>query len=387
MAFYYHLHAARDAIARYEFDEGQDHLATCIRLWPRRGDLHLLAARTARRAGRLEDAKKHLDECQRIDAKTPENLLEYAMLRAQQGDFRDSGTYLLSLLDDNPPETPLILEALALGTYRVYMLGAARNYAEKAIQLEPGNVTMLLLLAHLYDSRVRFDDAEKNYRAAVDAQPGHAQARLELAQFLLRLKKFDEAADLLEQLRNRRYRMPEVLMGLALCRCQEGRTEEARELLDMLLSQAPDSADALTERGRLELEANQLEAAERDLRAAVAKSPYDRQTLFHLVSCLNERGKTDESAIYTATLTQLEDDKKSLAKVIDEIAKKPNDAELHRQAGLISRRIGRDQDAERWLLGALQIDPHHKPTYESLAEFYAHAGRPELAAQYRQGAR
>jgi len=309
------------------------------------------------------------------------------MLRAQKGVFRNSGRYLLSLLEDNPPEAPLILEALALGTYHVYMLGASKNYAEKAIQLEAGNVPMLLLLARLYDGRVRFDDAEKNYRAAIDAQPDHAQARLELAQFLLRLKKVGEAIDHFEQLRNRRYRMPEVLMGLALCRQQQGRTTEERELLDYLLSESPDNPEALAERGRLELEAGELSAAERDLRSALAKAPYDRQAILNLAQCLDRRGKNDESAAYTAKLAQLEDDKKSLEKLIDEIAKKPNDVEMHRQAGLICQRIGRDHDAERWLLGALQIDQHHKPTYESLADFYTHVGRLELAEQYRRGPR
>jgi predicted Zn-dependent protease len=385
--FYYHLHAAEQAIARYDFDEGQEHLATCIRLWPKRGDLHLFAARTARRADRLEDAKKHLDESQRLDGKTDENLLEYAMLLAQQGDFRDSGTYLLSVLKEEPPEAALILEALALGTYHVYMLGAARNYAEQAVEREPGNVTMLLLLAHLYESRVRLDVAEKNYRAAVDAQPGHAQARLELAEFLLRVKKIDEAAGHFEQLQTRRYQMPAVLMGLALCRRQQGRTEEERELLDLVLFQAPENTQALSERGQLELEADQLEAAERDLRAAVAKTPNDRQAVFHLARCLNQRGKTDEGALYTAKLDRLEEDRKNLERLIEEIAKKPNDAELHRQAGVLSQRIGLDHDAERWFLGALQIDQHHKPTYQSLADFYTHVGRPGLAAQYRDGAR
>jgi tetratricopeptide (TPR) repeat protein len=387
LLFFHHFHAAEQAVARYDFEEAQDHLATCIRLWPHRGDLHLLAARAARRAGRLTEATEHLDECQRLDGKTPENLLEYAMLRAQQGDFRNSGKYLLSLLEDNPPEAPLILEALALGTYRVYMLGASRNYAEKAIQLEPGNVPMLLLLARLYDGRVRFADAEKYYRAAVEAQQGHAEARLELAQFLLRLNKFDESADNLEQLRNRRFRMPEVLMGLALCRRQQGQTEEERELLDSLLLESPDNPEALAERGRLELEAGELNAAERDLRSALAKRPCDRQAILNLAQCLDRRGKNDEGAAFTAKLAQLEDDRKSLEKLIDEIAKKPNDVEMHRQAGLICQRIGRDHDAERWLLGALQIDQHHKPTYESLADFYTHVGRLELAAQYRQGAR
>jgi predicted Zn-dependent protease len=387
LLFYNHLHAAEDAIGRYDFDAAQPHLAVCIRLWPRRGDLHLLAARTARRAGRLTEAVEHLDECQRLEGSTPDYLLEYAMLRVQQGDLREPRMYLLRLLDDDPPEATLILEALANGTYHLYLLGAARNYTEQALERDPGNVPMMLLLALIYDSRGRMDEAEERYRAVLDAQPNHDQARLGLAQLLLRRRKIEEAAEQFEQLRARGDETQAVLMGLALCCLQRGRGAEARELLDTLLSESPDNAQALAERGRMELEADELDAAERDLRRAVAQGPFDRQANLALAQCLARRGKDEESAVYLARLAQYEADIKTLRTLTEEIAKKPNDPEKHRQAGLICLRHGLDREAERWLLGALQIDQRYPPTYESLADFYTHVGRLDLAEQYRRGPR
>jgi predicted Zn-dependent protease len=385
--FYYHLHAAEKANARYDFDDAQEHLATCIRLWPRRADLHFQAARTARRAGRFGDAMKHLDALERLEGKTPSYLLEYAMLRAQQGDFEPSGAYLINLLEKDHPDSTLILEALAQGTNHVYHLGKSINFAEGALEREPGNVPMLLLRGHLWDSVNRFGDAEKDYRAAIESQPGHAQARLELAQFLLRHDKADEALDHFEQLRKRRYQMPLVLMGLALCCRQQGRTAEERELLDTLLAESPDDPNALAERGKLELQADELDAAERDLRNALSQAPYDRQTTFHLSECLQRRGKDEESTVYAAKLAQLEKDMNSLEELIREIAKDPGNPEKLRQAGVICLRNGRDQEAERWFLGAWQLAPRHKPTNQSLADLYTQRGRPDLAAPFREAAR
>jgi Tfp pilus assembly protein PilF len=385
--FYYHLHAAEQANARYDFNEAQEHLATCIRLWPNRADLHLQAARTARRAGRFADAMEHLDSFERLEGKTPAYLLEYAMLRAQQGDFQSSGEYLISLLAKDHPDSTLILEALAHGTNYIYHLGESMHFAEQALQREPGHVPMLLLLAHLWDSVSAFDNAEKNYRAAVEAQPGHAQARLELAQFLLRHDKAEEAADHFEQLRKRHYQLQEILLGLALCRRRQGKAADERELLDALLSEFPNDTNALGERGRQELEADELEAAERDLRSAVSGAPYDRQALFHLAHCLQRLGKDEESAVCTAKLAELEADMKSLEELIGEIAKDPNNAEKLRQAGVICLRNGRDLEAERWFLGAWQLDTRHKPTNQSLADLYTQRGRPDLAAPYRDAAR
>jgi Tfp pilus assembly protein PilF len=381
-----HLRAAEQALARYDFDEAQEHLAVCISLWPERGDVRLLAAQAARRAGRLPEAQAHLDECKRLEGETTEHMLEQRMLAVQKGDFRES-EYLLKLLKDNPPQATLILEALAQGTYHVYFMGAAKGYAEKVLEREPGNVPMLLLLGVIWDSKTNFNEAEKDFRAALEAQPEHAQARLELARFLVRQRQFEEATKHFEILRERHFQRPAVLMGLAICRRQESRTPEERALLDELLAEYPNSADALAERGRLKLEAGELAEAERDLRAAVAQTPYDREAVFHLAHCLHLRGKDEESAAFTAKIKKFEDDMKSLGALTDEIGKKPNNAELHRQAGLICHRNGMDLQAERWLLGALQIDPRYKPTYQSLADFYSDVGRTELAAQYRAGAR
>ncbi|HEY1859360.1 MAG TPA: tetratricopeptide repeat protein, partial [Gemmataceae bacterium] len=268
LVFYRHFRAAERAIARYDFDEAQEHLAACIRaeegvatyipFWPRRADLYLLAARTARRAERFPEAAAHLGEYERLQGKTSEQLLEHSMLRVQQGDLKENGIYLVKLLREDPPQTTLILEALAQGTYHVYLLSAAKRYAEKVLEREPDNVLMLLLLGIMLDGWHNVSEAEQYFRAAVNAQPGHAQARLELAQFLLRQRRYAEAAGHLEQLRERHYRPAAVLMGLALCRRQEGQTQKERELLDTLLAEYPETADALAERGRLELEAGEL---------------------------------------------------------------------------------------------------------------------------------
>src|SRR5262249_14713858 len=155
------------------------------------------------------------------------------------------------------------------------MLGAARNYTERVLEREPRNVPMLLLLAQIHDSRGRLEEAEASHRAALEAQPLHNQARLGLAQFLLRHSKTEEAAEQFEILRQRRYETHDVLMGLALCCKSRGTNAQERELLDTVLSESPDDVQALTERGRLKMEAQELDAAERDLRRASDKKGFD----------------------------------------------------------------------------------------------------------------
>jgi Tfp pilus assembly protein PilF len=385
----FRLHAAEEATARYDFDAARDHLTACIRIRPRRSELRLRAARIDRRDGRFAEAGQHLNEfLDLVDReRTPAYLLEYALLRAHQGDLSNSEDYLLGLVGDQGPETPRILEALAYGTNHVYRLGESLRFADAVLEREPDNVPMLLLRAHLWEVTGIFNEALNDYRQAVETHPEHDRARLELAQFLLRRRSVEEAAAEFERLMQRPRRLPGVLLGLALCRLSDAKTDQARELLDRAIEENPDDADALFERGKLAHDEGQLADAEQFLRRAVAQVPYSPQVNLSLSRCLSEQGKDEEGGVYRSRLAEIEADLVALEKVKEALAKAPGDPENHRRAGEICMRNGRDEEALRWFMGALQIDPNHKATHQALADYYTHIGRPDLAAEHRAARR
>src|SRR5207237_336195 len=75
------------------------------------------------------------------------------------------------------------------------------------------------------------DGAGQDYRQAVRRDPGHAQARLCLAEYLLYVNKYEEAAEHFRQLLARD-RETAPLLGLARCRHLQGQTDQAQRLLD-----------------------------------------------------------------------------------------------------------------------------------------------------------
>ncbi len=385
LLFEQHLRAARAALDDQDCDEARPHLAACLRLRPDSAEVHFLAARGLRRAGFYDEAADHLRECQRLGGSTPDTLLEWAMLGAAQGDLPANERFLRERLDAGAPESGLILEALAQGSIHVYQLPRASRYLELLREREPENVLGLLWQGWLYEASGRQEDALDNYRRAVRLRPRQPALRLRLALLALKRGELDEAEEHLNELRGRGYHRSEVLLALARCRVQRGDEAAARALLDTLLAESPDDSDALTERGKLALSEDAAQA-ERLLRRAVTLAPQNRQALNYLQQALAQQGNAREAAEYAERLKRLEADLKRLEEVYKKMRQAPDDAGLRYEAGAICLRNGQDQEALRWLTGALQVDPSYAPAHQALAEYYDRVGQPELAAKHRQAA-
>jgi Tfp pilus assembly protein PilF len=61
----------------------------------------------------------------------------------------------------------------------------------------------------------------------------------------------------------------------------------------------------------------------------------------------------------------------------------PNDPAIHHRIALIALRAGQPKEGLRWLQSALQVDPDHLPTHQTLAGYYHSTGNPVLAARHR----
>src|SRR5262249_49096526 len=151
-----------------------------------------LAARTARRAGAYDDAERHLRAYQQLDA-VPEALeLERALLRVQRGDTTSFESYLLACGKKDHPDSLLILEALLKGYIKTYRLSRAAYFLSLWLEREPTDVQALLWRGEVAERR-QSSEAADFYRRAAEADPEHEEARLHLADALVRLRRYAEA--------------------------------------------------------------------------------------------------------------------------------------------------------------------------------------------------
>jgi Tfp pilus assembly protein PilF len=327
-------------------------------------------------------------------------------MQVQRGDRTLEG-FLWSCVEQEDPESALILEILIQDYVNSYRLPQALGALNRFLQRRPEDVQALLGRGWVWEQLFDFGRAVADYRRAVEVDAENDVARLRLAETLLITGPAGAALDQFERLRQHRAGDPAVLLGLARCLRQLGQRSKARSLLDELLAHLPapaanlsptrqrgslagasgsdpTAAAILNERGRLALDEDEPAQAESWLRQAVALAPYDRQANYNLFQCLRLRGRTGEASQCRATLERIDADLMRIDKVLREVLKAPYDASLRAEAGIIFLRNGEPQKGLRWLTMALEQNPSYRPAHQALTEYYNRTGQFALAARHHR---
>lgn len=380
----YNLRIAGRELGIGHLSEAMARLDEVLHAWPESGEVHLLAARTARRMGAYDVADQHLKQYRRLGG-VPEAIdLEHALALAQRGELRDVEANLFAFVENGHPESALILEALAQGFVRSYALPKAMRCIDRWLERQPDAVQALILRGSLYRMLNRSADAQRDYEKALQADPTNDDARLALAELLLAAHQTPAAAEHYRVLHEHQPDNARVLLGLAHCALDANQPARARELLQQLLRHEPDHAEGLRESGRIELETGEAQAAEPLLRRAVQLAPWDVEALQLFYRCLQQVGKAEEGQTCLARLERLQAEMDRLQEVKRLIAKSPRDAALRSEAGQILLRNGQEREGLRWLESALQEDPQHAPSHETLANYFEKTGKIDLAAAHRR---
>lgn len=378
--------AAEEAIRRRDYAAAYAHLQGCLERRPNDAALQFLAGRTARRAGLHERAATHLRIYQRLQGETPALQLEHALMRGQRGD-RQVEPYLRARVDAGDADTLLIWEVLIQLYLDDYRLIDARDCLDRYLERRPDDVPALLGRGHIWGLLQHYPDAAADYRRAVASEPDNDRARLRLAETLQITGPPEEAAEQFEWLRSHRVNDLAARLGLARAWRQLGRIEPARQLLDDLLAENPRDIGALTERGRLALEAREPKRAADWLRRAVDLAPHNREALYNLSRCLQEIGPEEEARTCQTRFERADADLKSLAQLTREVLRSPRDAARRCKVGAILLNNGEEKEGLRWLELILREDAGYVPAHRTLAEYYERLGKPELAARYRAAER
>ncbi len=375
-------------LERYQPTKAIPHFANCLRVWPNRAGLHLLLAQAHRQAGDFDAAEHHLAEHRRLapDEDAP-RALELALMRAQNGDLESVEGQLLDRVYNQDPKSPLILEALIQGNLRMYRVTSALSSLGLWLTHEPDNPRALFLRGRAWESVAAYSRAVADYSRVLELDDEQDEARLRLTDCLIQQTKFTEALPHLEQLRQTRPDDAALVVQLAHVKNVLGQREEAETLLAELLERQPEHAPALRGRGQIAFQAQQFAEAEGWLQQALQADPWDRQSNYLYLQCLQSQGKTQQAAQQSERLKQVERDITRLIEIsTKEMSDRPRDASLHYEVGAIQRRMGQIELSRRWFHSALLLDPKHRAAHQALAEHYQQSGETRLADYHRRQA-
>jgi tetratricopeptide (TPR) repeat protein len=379
---------AQSAVNEGQWPEAQRSLNFCLLLWPRSIPVHLLAARAARMQGDFKEAEAHLNRCLKLNHGASEAIqLEFLLLRVQGGEVDRVAAELLVYVDNNSPESALILKTLAWAYMNNLRYGPAFAYLSRWNEVEPDSPEPFRWRGWVLERMSDREGAINQYKQGLELDPDHVPIRLRLAEIYLERSDPLAALPHLEQLRKRFPNRPDIQARLGQCRYLLGETDEARRLLEAAVQQLPGDSMTLIYLGKIHMQATPQRAVEAEtwLRRALTLDPTDLETERLLALCLRSQGRSKEAQAMQEQVERDEGVLKRVNQTLRQEADNPvTDPVALAEVGVLFLRANNENLGSYWLNRALERDPDYQPALEALVGYYEKNGQQTKADTYRR---
>lgn len=258
-------------IAGHNLQQAQEQVDLLLKRWPNQWQVHVMASSLLTANDRVSDAIAEMEKAIAIEPGRSDSYLTLGILQ-QKNNQAD-----------------------------------AENSFKKAIELDPKSASAQLMLGSYYQARGRWSDAEPLFRSAITSDPSNPGARGAMARLYLAEGKKDQAIDFLRQAKadfpdnSTGYRLLgdfyfavddmdqataeygsllqqhskdlQVKRNYVQLLILKKRVGEAGKLNDEILAANPKDTDALVNRGQIQLQSGDLNAASSTLQAALQNDP------------------------------------------------------------------------------------------------------------------
>ncbi len=388
----YHWRQAQQPMLECDWPVARRHLEACLRVWPDSAETHFHLARCCRRDGELAAARFHLKRAGDLSWLTEAVDLEYLLLLAQAGGVGNVEKTLQGHLKAGHPEGPLILEAMVRGYVQINGIKEAFQYADRWVTRYPddwqGYFQRGMVLQRFAVTLTPLRLATEDYRRASELNPKQPAIRLKLAQILQFLGRYDQALPYFQSVRHDQPENLEAMIGEIRCFSSLARLPEAAQLADQSLRAHPDNPELAFLKGKLLLDMDAPAEALHWL--LLAKKDFEHRNpeyLHVLVQACRLNARPQEAEQYERSAAAIEADLRRVHDITKELEEKtPDDGglALRLEAAELLARRNQEEEATRWLLGAMQIDPTHPRARKTLAALAKQTGNSLLMDLYRR---
>ena len=378
------LSLASRAFGRRDYAQSHEHLEQAIRLRPKHAETHFRLARVYRHLDQPSRAAEHLMLAEKFGGNPQHTQREQWLMLAQRGRIRDAAPHLGELLATADEDQREICEAYVRGYLANLRLTEAEHLLTAWTKDFPEDAEAWFLKGSFHKITSNFSEAADAYRRATQLSPGRVETKLQLSEMLVELRQIEENHRVLEECLTVEPDNPAVLMAWARSQQSQGDLEAAQATLQKLLKFQPKDLDAQILSGQIALAQQSYEEAIRLLAGAIVERPHDTSARYALANAFMATGRTAEATPHLDFIAQAQASMSRLEDLVVKAVDEPQNAPLRFEIGSIAWRIGPADDAARWMLSVLELDPHHRGAHQVLAEYYKQIGQSDLALQHYQ---
>lgn len=346
------------------------------------GETQFLRARLARHRGELAEMDKHLQLAARNGFPADRMRREQSLAMAQTGQLDYALESKLNSWIAGGIETREVCSAYANGLAASSQFAEAYQVLEAWAQDFPQDPRPAFRRGRILEHQRRKDEALEMYVESQRRDPSFVPASYSIAKILLEQRKVDEALVAFRACPDAENSIP-IQTGIAMCLKSQGKLDEAKLILEEVLSNSNEAifaaynqVDDPTERlvaaaelGKIDSDQGDFEQARHWLERAIAVNPRDMETRYTYAVTLRGLGEkelADKEFEYVKTTRE------ALASVNvlwDRIDSEPNNTEARLELAKILLEHESKRAGMYWLKSILQYDPNNAAVAELLKEY------------------
>lgn len=326
---------ARYAAQLEQYDNAVSLLDRVLAIDPALDDVYIIKARILEAKGEREASKALISNMIENHPDNTHVRMQYARMLVEDREF-DMAREQFLILREQEPESPEVIMSLALLYIETRQLDEASTYLDELIKMDKKIDVANYYHGRIAQSRDQHKQAITHYLKVRNGSYVF-EAKLRIASLFARLGRADEAIEQLKLLAENTTSWPDrvrayLAQGEILRDLQHH--EAAFDMYSRALHQNPDNADLLYARALAAEKVDRLDITESDLIKVLSTEPENANALNALGYTLADRTERLQEALEYISRA---------AKLI------PDDPAILDSLGWVSYRLGKMQDALKWL--------------------------------------
>jgi choline-sulfatase len=281
----------------------------------------LLEAQALRDAGRLDDARRRLEELVRKDSENPGVHLALSSVYFRQKNAPAAVAAARRAVELDPESAVAVLDLAFAYQAQGRMEEAATGF-ERVLQLDPENLKALVNLAEIQDARGEREKAFGLYQRAAAVSPRLALVQVNRGNLALETNRLDVAEEALRAAVALGASPPGLHFNLGVVAEQRGRAAAARREYRIEVDAHPESFKAWVNLGLLERQAGSVDAALAAFEQAARAQADEMAGPYLMAETLAGRGRRAEAERWAR----------------EALRRSPNDPRAQQLVGRLTRR-------------------------------------------------